>query len=124
MILTGYRQQIGRRGEMLAERHLVARGYRILEANYRGKQGEIDRVAEKDGALVFVEVRTRKAGGFGSPEESITERKRARMISVAEEYLQAHEAEESEWRIDVVAVELRPSGTPFRVEVIENAVER
>lgn len=121
--MTTYRQRVGRMGEALARTHLEKIGYSVLHDNYRGKSGEIDLVARKDGVLVFVEVRTRKARGFGTPEESITQAKRDRMVALAHEYVQAHPADHSEWRIDVVAIELGRTGAPSRVEVIENAVE-
>jgi putative endonuclease len=107
----------------MARRHLEARGYAILGANYRTKRGEIDIVTEKDGVLVFVEVRSRSVPGFGTPEESITPEKRSRLVAAAEEYLMAAGVEEAEWRIDVVALELDSRGRLQRLNVIENAVE-
>ena len=90
------RQRIGRRGEELAKRHLERSGYSILETNYRANGGEIDLVAEKDGALVFVEVRTRTGHTAGSPEESVTPLKRSHLVAAAQEYLQANRAEDRE----------------------------
>ena len=110
-------------GEELARRRLEAEGYSVLEANYRGKTGEIDLIARKDGTIVFVEVRTRRGGAFGTPEESITPSKRAHLVAAAEEYLQEIEAEGVEWRIDLVAVELDLAGKLTRVDTIEHAVE-
>ena len=122
--MKSQRQRLGRRGEELARRHLEDRGYAILEANYRTSSGEIDLIAERDGILTFVEVRTRSGGGaFGSPEESITPEKRSRLVATAEEYLQENQAEGREWRIDVVAVEIGPGGRLQRLDVLENAVE-
>ena len=66
------RQRLGRRGEKLAQTHLEGRGYIVLETNYRSPSGEIDLIAKKDGALVFVEVRTVTGTALGIPEESIT----------------------------------------------------
>jgi len=117
------RQQLGKRGEELARRHLEANGYSILAANYRAGRCEIDLVAEKGETLVFVEVRTRRGSSLGTPEESITPRKRARMIAAAQRYLQSNKSEGREWRIDVVAVELDSSGRLMRVDVVENAIE-
>ncbi len=68
--------EVGRRGEELARALLKKRGYKVLETNVRGYYGEIDIVARKDNCHVFVEVRTRTGDDFGTPEESITERKR------------------------------------------------
>ena len=117
------RQALGRRGESLARRHLQKIGYSVLYTNYRAGSGEIDLVAEKDGVLVFVEVRTRSGRALGSPEESITSRKRARLVDTAQEYLQENHAEQRQWRIDLVAIEMRPDGRLDRLDVLQNAVE-
>ena len=121
--MTSDRRDLGIRGEELARRHLLSRGYRVLESNYRAKGGEIDVVAEKDGTLVFVEVRTRHRSGFGSPEESVTARKRARLVDAAQEYLQTSGAEDRDWRIDLVAVRMEREGEVVRIDLLENAVE-
>lgn len=121
--MSNDRQRLGRRGEEVARRHLQARGYRILEANYRTREGEIDLVAEHEGALVFVEVRTRTGNAIGSPEESVTAVKRGHPVAAAQEYLQEHRAEDRDWRIDLVAIELAPGRGLERIDVIPNAVE-
>ncbi len=121
--MTTPRQGLGRRGEELARRRLEALGYVILQKNHRTSRGEVDLIAEHEGALVFVEVRTRRGSAFGRPEESITPHKRARLIASAQEYLAENHADERDWRIDLAAVELDPSGRLRRIEVIQNAVE-
>ena len=117
------RQTTGRRGEAIARRHLEAQGYEVLETNYRLRGGEIDIVARHEGSLAFVEVRSRRALGFGSPEESITASKRRKLAQTAHEYIQERGLTTSDWRIDVVLVELGGRGRKPRVEVIPNAVE-
>ena len=117
------RQGLGRLGEELAKRHLETGGHTILETNYRTTSGEIDLVTKKDGLLAFVEVRTKRGSLFGSPEESVTPRKRARMVACAEEYIDASYSKPREWRIDVVAIELDRRGRLLRLDVLENAVE-
>ena len=121
--MTDQRRRLGRRGEELAKRHLVSIGYAVLESNHRTKSGEIDLIAEREGVLVFVEVRTRRGSGFGSPEESVTAAKRSRLVTCAEEYIQSAGVESVDWRIDVVALELDASGRLIRLDVLENAVE-
>ncbi len=113
--------QIG--GEGLAARYLEEYEYTILERNFRTRQGEIDIVAQKDNCLVFVEVRTRSSSTYGPPEESITQLKKEHLIATAEEYLQARGQEETEWRIDVLAIEVDPRGKVMRMELVENAVQ-
>ena len=116
------RQGLGRVGEELARRRLVADGRVIVCTNCRTKSGEIDLVTEKDGVVAFVEVRARRGTAFGTPEESLTRRKLARMVACAHEFLAARDWEHRPWRIDVVAVEMDVSGRLRRVEVLENAV--
>lgn len=121
--MSNRRQHLGRRGEALARRHLEAGGYKVVETNRRTPSGEIDIVAEHEGFLVFVEVRTRSSKALGLPEESVTPRKRARLVDCAHEYLEPVGAIDAEWRIDVAAVEVDSRGVPVRMEIITNAVE-
>ncbi len=117
------RQGLGKTGEELARRRLVAEGRAVLAVNCRTRSGEIDMVTEKDGVVAFVEVRAKRGTAFGSPEESLTRRKLARMVRCAHEFLAERGWQNRPWRIDVVAVEMDRSGRLRRVEVIENAVE-
>lgn len=115
------RRGLGRHGEELATRHLAAKGYDIITRNWRCEAGEIDLVVRDGTTLAFVEVRTRRGRGLGSPEESITPVKRARLIDLAEAYIQA-EGWPGGWRIDVVAIEMDHRGRLLRVDHYENAV--
>lgn len=118
-----YRRRLGDRGEKLAQAFLRSKGYRILETNYRCREGEIDIIAQHGDCLAFVEVRTHRGDKFGSPEESVTEVKKRRLVILAEGYLQGHEGLPTQWRIDVVAIVFDEGGTVSRLELIENAVE-
>ena len=120
--MTSRRQRLGRWGERLATGHLRQKGYEIVATNYRCPSGEMDIVARDGDYFVFVEVRTRKGREFGTPEESITEDKQARIIEVAETYLQECDLGDVDWRIDVVAIELNRAGRVLRVEHIPDAV--
>ena len=112
----------GQLGEKLAQDFLKGRGYQIVETNYRSPAGEIDIVASKDGVLVFVEVRAKSSRTFGTPEESVTPKKKRRLVLVAQDYVQTHDIQESSWRIDFIAVELDKTGKAVRIEQIEDAV--
>lgn len=117
------RRGLGQLGENLAADYLLKHGYLIRERNYRAPQlGEIDIVAEDNGCLVYVEVRTRRGSAYGTPEESITVAKKLRLVQLAMYYRQMHADLPSAERIDVVAVELTPAGRLFRIDVIKNAV--
>ena len=116
------RADLGRRGEALAAEKLAASGYTLVAHNYRCSAGEIDLIARHGETWVFVEVRTRRGGAFGTPEESITPRKRQHLNAAAQHYLQEQNLGDVDWRIDVVAVELSAKGKLLRVDVLENAV--
>ena len=115
--------EVGRRGEELARVLLQQHGYKILGTNVRGHYGEIDIVARKKDCHVFVEVRTRTGDAYGTPEESITPRKRDKLVTCALDYVAKHkELQDAHIRIDVVAIELDAEGRPTRTEIIESAV--
>ncbi len=117
------RGQLGARGERIAREHLESKGYLILDTNFRCPWGEIDIVAQDEEFLVFVEVRTRKSLEYGAPEESLSRRKRGRLIATAETYMQSHPKLREQWRIDLIAVRVDSRGAVSRVYHIENAVQ-
>ena len=117
------KQETGRLGENIACDFLRKNGYKIIETNYRCRDGEIDIITQQQDTLVFVEVRTKRSFFFGSPEESITQTKKEHLRAVAEHYNQNHENLPPEWRIDVIAIEIDRDGKVHRIEIIENAIE-
>ena len=94
---------LGRRGEDLAAKYLKARGYKILERNYKTPFGEADLVAFKDGVYCFVEVKTRTQDAFGAPSEAVDSRKRERYRKIAASYCLML-GEEVNVRYDVAAI--------------------
>lgn len=98
------RARIGRSAEIAAAAELGRRGYRIVASNYRCRIGEIDLIAEESGSLVFVEVRCKRTDAFGSPAESITAAKRARIAASAQCYLDERGLKDVDCRFDVVEV--------------------
>jgi putative endonuclease len=120
--MSSARRALGKLGENLAVQHLARLGYVILERNYRCKVGEVDIIARDDKRLAFVEVRARRGTSFGTPEESVTPRKQARLAAVARDYLQEKGYNDVEWGIDVVAVQFTLHGALRRIECLRNAV--
>ena len=116
------RQEVGKLGEKLAQKFLKKKGYRILETDFRCRMGEIDIVAQQKDYLVFVEVRTKSSLDFGTPEESITQSKKEKIINSALTYISTHQNLPPLWRIDVVAIEVDQKGKSKRIELIENAI--
>jgi putative endonuclease len=118
------RRRLGNFGEAAAAAYLTRQGYALLARQWRCAAGEIDLIAQQDDTLVFVEVRTRRGSTRGTPEESVTASKQARLIALAYTYLAEHAPDEAQpWRIDVVAVEVDRSGRISRLEHLPNAIE-
>jgi putative endonuclease len=116
------RQSLGKHGEAIAAEYLKNKGYSILETNWRSPYGEIDLVANQDGVLTFVEVKTRANKSFGPPEVSITPRKLEHMRKAAECYMQEHLDYINEWQIDAIAIEVRTGGLPPLIVHFENVI--
>lgn len=114
--------QIGQRGEALAALALERRGMLVVARNWRCAGGEIDIVARDQETWVFVEVKLRGANAYGTPEEAVTARKSERLLRSAEAYLIEQGLDDAAWRVDVVAIELAPSGRVQRLSIYEDAV--
>ena len=119
------RINVGRIGERIARHHLEGKGYRVVEANYRCRWGEVDLIALDGPVWVFVEVRARRGGAYGSPEESVTPGKARRLTLTAQDFLERRVAASAnlEWRIDLVAIRLGPDRRVLSLSHLENIVE-
>ena len=78
------RQLRGRRAELAVADYLVVEGYKLIASNLRVGRWELDLVAQREDLLVVAEVRTRGAGSFEGPFQSITRSKRARLARAVE----------------------------------------
>jgi putative endonuclease len=117
-----YKRRLGQRGEDIAAAYLGEQGYEVLARNWRCPAGELDIVAREGETLTFVEVRTRRGDRYGTPEESITPAKQAKLVELAQTYLQENGLADENWRIDVVAVEMDRRNRVKRLNLIRNAV--
>jgi len=106
--------ELGALGERIAVAYLTDRGLRVLDRNWRCREGELDIVARDDQALVFCEVKTRRGVGYGHPVEAVTFVKQRRLKVLAQRWLAAHDEHARDVRFDVVGVLLRP-GRPALV---------
>lgn len=79
--------ELGKEGEEAASAYLSSRGYRIRHRNWHVGKLELDIIAEKDGELIVVEVKTRRNTRFGLPEEAVTERKIRRIVLATDAYV-------------------------------------
>ena len=117
------RLDIAKTGESLAVAHLKARGYDILERNYRALRGEVDLIAQDGEFIVFVEVKTRRSLKFGLPQTAVTTQKQRQISKVALAYLQAKNLFDTPCRFDVIAIHLSPQLELLKLEQIESAFD-
>lgn len=113
-------------GEKEAEEFLIACGYKVLERNFRIKNlGELDIVAEKNGKLVFCEVKTRDIKhessfpiGF-----SINERKKRNLKRIGQLYLIERDIQQDkEWQVDAIFVLVDFENNSHRIEHLKNVL--
>jgi len=108
--------ELGRVGEDLAAAWYRARGYRVVERNWRAPIGEIDLVVRKGRVVVIAEVKTRRTDAFGVPALAVDVAKQQRLRRLAAAWLAASRVRRRvDVRFDVVSV------TGDRVDVYENA---
>ncbi len=96
----------GHKGEQIAAEYVKQKGYRVLEQNYRIRQGEIDLIAQDGDTLVFFEVKTWRTFGTDQIHYSIDRMKQGKILSIAKVYLQKHpEYDGSPVRFDVILIQ-------------------
>ena len=113
--------ELGLQGEAFAAQYLEDNGYMIRHRNWKSFSGkEIDIVAEKDGTLVFVEVKTRKSALYGQPFEAVDKRKTYYLVAAAKSYMRVFS-----WfryvRFDIIS--LLGARPPFQLQHIESAFD-
>ena len=109
---------LGNLGEERAQAYLSSKGFHIRNCNWYCGKLELDIVAEKDGLLVIVEVKTRSTKTFEHPKEAITLKKIRNIINATHEYIFQFDWK-GETRFDVISV--IPQGQSFIIEHIEDA---
>lgn len=110
--------ELGKEGEEHAVEYLQQEGYRIRHTNWFFGKMELDIIAEKEGTLIVVEVKTRSTETFEHPEEAITSAKIRRIVNAADAYIQQFEID-MPTRFDVVSV--IPDRKGFHILHIEDA---
>ncbi|MBD3360889.1 YraN family protein [Candidatus Peregrinibacteria bacterium] len=103
-------KKLGKLGEKIAEKFLIAQKYKILEKNFHSRYGEIDIIAvdlSKKPQIVFVEIKTRTSVLFGEPQEAVSFTKKAKILKTALYFLNsARQKLPFIWRIDIIALKL------------------
>ncbi len=121
---SGYRKIFGQEGEERAIEYLQNNGYRIVERNFRTRNGEIDIIAIDESLspkeLVFVEVKTRFSDSFGDPLEAITYYKMKALRRTALFYQVRHPKLPQILRLDAVAVILNKEKNNATIRLVKN----
>ena len=94
---------LGSRGEMLAARFLLDKGFAIREYNWRCGHKEVDIIAQERDVLVFVEVKTRSTDTYGNAEEAVTPAKMRHLVLAADTYVKKKNID-LDVRFDVVTI--------------------
>ena len=121
--LTG-NKATGVLGEEIATNFLIARGYRILERNFRCKGGEVDIIARDPGdkSLVFIEVKARRGLTYGVPQLAVTAFKQRQISKAALTWLSKNRLHDTNARFDVIAILLHTDAA-HNIEHIKNAFD-
>ncbi|MBO6605523.1 YraN family protein [Psychroserpens sp.] len=109
---------LGKHGEQIAIDYLMAKGYQILETNYRFQKAEVDIIAKMEDTLAVVEVKTRSTKVFGDPHEFLKPKQIERIVTVIDHYIQSKQLD-VEVRFDVIAIVKTNSTTD--IQHLENA---
>ncbi|MBQ9525225.1 MAG: YraN family protein [Bacteroidaceae bacterium] len=95
--------EFGIEGEDKAANYLIREGYTILDRNWKSGHKELDIVAEKDGILVVVEVKTRTSSKYGNPEDAVTPKKIRNTVLAADAYIRFNRID-LPVRFDIISV--------------------
>lgn len=110
--------ELGKEGEKIAVDFLLKKGYKILETNYRYIKAEVDIIAQKEGVLVAVEVKTRSTDYFEDPQDAVKAKKIKLLVSAVDYYVIQRDLD-VEVRFDIIAILINKDGT--KIEHLEDA---
>lgn len=98
-------RKVGAGYEEKAIAYLQKNGIKVVEHNYRIRQGEIDIIGYQEEYLVFIEVKYRSSSKAGNPAEAVDGRKQRKICRVADYYRYTHGIrDDSPIRYDVIAI--------------------
>lgn len=115
-----HNKSIGKVGEDSASHYLLNLGYKILHRNYSTKFGEIDIIAQKNGKVSFVEVKTRISLLKGQPYEAVTFRKIQHLQFAAQIYILKNKMKECKLSLDCVSIVLNNDLSVKSIRFFEN----
>jgi putative endonuclease len=109
----------GQDGERIALDYLKAKGFHLVDQNWKYGQKEVDLIMKDQDTIVFVEVKTRKQTAYGFPEEFVDTRKQSNLVHAASAWMDQMEYE-GEIRFDIVTI-MGIQGLPPRINHIPDA---
>jgi putative endonuclease len=95
--------KLGEKGEEIAQKYLMKKGYEIRHTNWRFRKKEIDIIVVENDLLVVVEVKTRSNDYFENPKEAVTRNKQKFIITATDAYINEFDIN-LEVRFDIIAV--------------------
>lgn len=120
-------------GEDIATKYFENKGFLVIDRNYRKKWGELDIIAQKDGVVHFIEVKTVSKRSFGDkfleeingyrPEDNMHPWKLKRLQRAIQTYiLEKYRTSDPEWQFDLICVFLDQERRVAKVRLIENLI--
>ena len=114
------RHGVGKLGEELACKYLIKNNYKILERNFKCKQGEIDIIALDNNEIVFIEVKTRTNAKYGMPADAVNEIKQKHLLKAEKYYIYKRNLANEFIRVDVIEIYI--SKNKYRVNHIKQII--
>ena len=113
--MTQARRALGAKGEEAVAAWYEARGYEVVERNWRCRTGELDLILRRGRTFVFCEVKTRTSDAFGAPVEAVNRDKQVRLRHLAARWLEDAPLRPTDIRFDVASV------LGGQIEILEGA---
>jgi len=101
--LKNIKNATGYDGELYAAHYLIKKRYKLVDARYTGRFGEIDLIVRNKNFIVFVEVKLRKNKNFGTAGEAVTYSKQQKIVKTALQWIKTYKCD-LQPRFDVVEI--------------------
>ena len=111
-------QKVGKIGEDIAAEYLENLNYKIIERNFKCKEGEIDIIAKDKKEYIFIEVKTRSYLCYGRPSEAVNRIKKSHIYKATNYYLYKNKLANAFVRFDVIEIYLNKE--KYKIEHLKN----
>ena len=95
--------EIGERGEQIAQAYLTGKGYKLVAINWRYRKDELDIITKYKDTMIFVEGKTRTSRYFENPKDAVTIKKQRNIIRAANAFMEENNID-LESRFDIVSI--------------------